>query len=250
MRLEVSLLTISSKVAIAACPMISRDGGSSSTSLLSRTAAWEEELPDRRRVQVGPQLGNGRVVVLGDADRPLLDPAGGGDQDQQQPGAGQGDQLDMPDRGVAQRRVLHDGHLMGHLSEQPDRTQQHVVQVDRTGQEGLDGPLLGGRERLDRAQAVDEQPVTLVGGDASRAGVRLGDVTLFLQRGHVVADRGRGDTQVMLLHQRLGADRLLAGDVVGHDGPQHIELAVVHGAPPPSRSRVWHSPRPSASLSE
>jgi hypothetical protein len=121
---------------------------------------------------------------------------------------------------------------MGHLSKQPHRTQQHVVQVDRAGQEGLDGPLLRGRERLDRAEPIDEQPVALVGGNASRAGVRLGDVTLFLQRGHVIANRGWGDTEVMLLHQRLGTDGLLAGDVIGHDGPQHIELAVVHGPPP------------------
>ena len=62
--------------------------------------------------------------------------------------AGQRDDLDVPDRGVAQRRVLHDGHLLGDLGEQPDGAPQHVVEVEGTGQEGLDGPLLGRRQRL------------------------------------------------------------------------------------------------------
>ena len=56
---------------------------------------------------------------------------------------GQRDQLDVPDLGVAQRRVLHDGDLLGHLGEQPDGPVQDVVEIHRAGQERVDGSLLG-----------------------------------------------------------------------------------------------------------
>ena len=69
----------------------------------------------------------------------------------------------------------------------------------------LDRPALGRRQRLDRGEPVDEQPVALVGRDPAGAGVRLGDVALVLERGHVVADRGRRDAEVVPLDQRLGA---------------------------------------------
>ena len=103
------------------------------------------------------------------------------------------------------------------------------------------------RQRLDRRQPVDEEPVALVGRDPPGAGVRLGDVALLLERRHVVADRGRRDAEVVPLDQRLGADRLLGGDVVLDDRAQHVELAVLeHRAPPSSdvsgrRRDGWHS---------
>ena len=57
------------------------------------------------------------------------------------------------------------------------------------------------------------------------AGVRLGDVALVLQDGHVVADGGRGHAEPVPLGERLGADRLLGADVVLDDGAQHFESA-------------------------
>ena len=94
-----------------------------------------------------------------------------------------------------------------------------------------DGALLGGAHRLERGQPVDEQPVALVGRDPAGAGVRLGDEPLLLQRGHVVADRGRRDAEAVPLDEGLGADRLLGGDVVLDDRAEHGELAVVlHGS--------------------
>ena len=59
------------------------------------------------------------------------------------------------------------------------------------------------------------------------AGVRLGDEPLLLQRGHVVADGGRGDAEPVPVDERLGADRLLGGDVVLDDRAEHGELAVL-----------------------
>ena len=108
-------------------------------------------------------------------------------------------------RSSGQRRVLHDRDLTGELGEQPDGPRHDVVEVDRAVQERLDGPALGRRQRLDRGQPVDEQPVALVGGHPPGAGVRLGDVALVLQHRHVVADRRRRDAQVVPLDQRLGA---------------------------------------------
>ena len=43
------------------------------------------------------------------------------------------------------------------------------------------------RQRLDVVDPVDELAVALLGGHPARAGVRLGDVALGLQHGHVVA---------------------------------------------------------------
>ena len=68
--------------------------------------------------------------------------------------------------------------------------------------------LLGAGQRLDRAEPVDEQAVAGVGGHPAGAGVRRGDQPLLLERGHVVADGGRRDAEVVALDQRLGADRL------------------------------------------
>ena len=145
------------------------------------------------------------------------------------------DQLDVADRGPGQRGVLHDRDLAGQLREQPHRAVHHVVEVDRAVEEGGDRALLGGAHRLERGQPVDEQPVALVGRDPAGAGVRLGDEPLLLQRRHVVADGGRRDAERVPLDQRLGADRLLGGDVVLDDGAQHGELAVVLHCSPPSR---------------
>ena len=129
--------------------------------------------------------------------------------------------------GPGQRRVLHHRDLLGQLGEQPDGAAQHVVEVDGLGQEALDGPALAGGQRLDLRQPVDEQPVALVGRDPAGRGVRLGDVALVLQHGHVVADGRRRDPEVVPLDQRLRPDRLAGGDVVGDDRAQHLETPVV-----------------------
>ena len=64
------------------------------------------------------------------------------------------------------------------------------------------------RHRLDRAEPVDEQPVAGVGRHPPGAGVGGGDQALLLERGHVVADGGRRDPQLVPVEQRLGTHRL------------------------------------------
>ncbi|SHU40718.1 Uncharacterised protein [Mycobacteroides abscessus subsp. abscessus] len=133
----------------------------------------------------------------------------------------------MTHAGRGQCRILHDGDLTGHLRQQPHRPAQHVIEVDATLQEVQDGLALGARERLDVLEPVDEFAVALFRGNAPRAGVRLGDVTLGLQHGHIVADGGAGNAQAVPVDQGLGADGLLGGDVVGDDGAQHLETPVI-----------------------
>jgi hypothetical protein len=58
---------------------------------------------------------------------------------------------------------------------------QHVVEIGRTVEEGLDRPPLGAAERLELGQPVDEQAVAGIGGNAPRARVRLRDQALFLE---------------------------------------------------------------------
>ena len=187
------------------------------------------------------------VTACSSLDQPLLDSAGREDQHDEQAVRCERDQLDVTDRGPGEGGVLHDRDLVGQLREQPHRAVHHVVEVDRPVEEGGDRALLGGAHRLERGQAVDEQPVALVGGDPAGAGVRLGDEPLLLQRRHVVAD-GRGrDTEGVTLDQGLGADRLLGGDVVLDDGSQDGELAVVLQSarlpqhPGLGHVRSWHS---------
>ena len=101
---------------------------------------------DGRGVELGAQLGEQAVGHL-DAglDDPLLDPAGAGDQDDEQPGGAQRHQLDVPHARPGQRGVLHDRDLAGQLGQQPHRAGDDVVEVHGAVQEGLDRPALGRR---------------------------------------------------------------------------------------------------------
>ena len=130
---------------------------------------------------------------------------------QQQPGRGQRDHLEVPHR--RRDSVGYCTTATCRVSWASSRTAaaQHVVEVDPGLEERQDRAPLGRRQRLDVVEPVDELPVALVGGDAARAGVRLRDVALVLQHGHVVADGRAGHPEVVPVDQRLGADRLLGG---------------------------------------
>ena len=198
--------------------------------------------PVEAGVENRPQLGDGVLLDRrGQLHHALLHPAGVGDQHQQQPLRRQRHQLHVPDRRPGQGGILDHRHLPGQLGQQAHGARDHVVQVVGAGQERLDRPPLGGRQRLDPGQPVDEQPVPLVGGDPARARVRLRDVALLLEHGHVVADGGGRHIQVMPVDERLRAHRFHGGHVVLHDGAQHCELPVVEHVSP-----LWHSILPSA----
>jgi hypothetical protein len=130
------------------------------------------------------------VVVddVAEFDNALVHPAGVGDHHHQQLGRGQRDDFQVPHRRGRQRRVLHDGDLPGQLGQQPYGAAQDVVEVDAGLQEALNGAPLGTRQRFDVVESVDELPVTLLRRYPTGAGVRLGDVALSLEDGHVIAD--------------------------------------------------------------
>ena len=115
------------------------------------------------------------VQRVAEFDNALVDPARIGDHHQQQPHRREHHHLEVAHRRRRQKSVLHDGHLPGQLGQQPDRAAQHVVEADAGVQEAQDGPPFRRRHRFDAVEAVDELAVALLGGDAARAGVRLGD---------------------------------------------------------------------------
>jgi hypothetical protein len=148
----------------------------------------------------------------------------------------------MADAAAGERRVLDERHLLGYLRQQSHRAGHHVIEVDSIVEELVDGAPLGLAERLDARKPVDEQSVSTIGGHPPRAGVRLGDEPLVLERRHVIADGRRGDAQIVPLHERLGAHRLVGGDVVLHDRAQDGESALLEH----DHLLDWHSSNLSA----
>ena len=76
-------------------------------------------------------------------------------------------------------------------------------------------------------QVVDEEPVALVGGDPTGAGVGLGQKAVPLEGGHVRAHGGRGHAHAGGVHHVLGPDRLGRPDVLGDHGVEDGRLAGV-----------------------
>ena len=204
-----------------------------------------EGLAGQCRDQPGSQVGDG---LLGHGHRALddalLDPARVDDDDEDEPGAAERHQLDVPDAAALERGVLDERDLPGDLRQESHRARHHVVEVDRLVQELVDRSALGRAQRLDPRQAVDEQPVAEVGGHATGAGVRLGDEALVLEGSHVVADGRRRDAEVVALHERLRSHRLMRGHVVLDDGPKDGKPPFLQHAHLPGRRdrpRPWHS---------
>ena len=228
-------------------------GSSRSGTAASSLAASVRVRPAVARLSSVRSVRQGALAVVAeqvgaDVDDPLLDPAGGGDEHDEQPLAADRHELDVAHRRAGQRRVLHDRDLPGQRGEQAHGAVDDVVEVDGALEELGDGALLGGAHRLHGREPVDEQAVAGIGGHPPGAGVRGGDQPLLLERGHVVA-HGRGrHPEVVALEQRLGADRLGGLHVVLDDGAQHAQPAVLaHHAVTSGTSRraasrgCWHS---------
>ena len=73
-------------------------------------------------------------------------------------------------------------------------------------------------------QMVDVGAVAGIRGNAAGRRVRLNQIAAGLELGHLVADGRRADAQVVLLGERLRADRLRRRDVLVHDGRQDVGL--------------------------
>jgi cytidyltransferase-like protein len=74
---------------------------------------------------------------------------------------------------------------------------------------------------------IHEEAVALVGGHTAGRGVRLGEIALLLEDGHLVADRGGRDIDRGHPGHVGGPDGLAGGHVLLHDGAQDGCLAFV-----------------------
>ena len=89
---------------------------------------------------------------------------------------------------------------------------------------------MGRREAGLRVEIVDEEPVPAVGRHPSRRRVRLDQVALTLEDGHVVAHRGARHPEAVPVDERLAPDRLCRRDVFLDDGPKDRLRAEVQRA--------------------
>ena len=167
-------------------------------------------------------------------DAALLDVAGVGDEHRHQAGLAETNELDVTNRGSGERGVLDERDLVGELRQQPHRAREHLVEIGRVAEERLDGRALGAGQRPQVGKLVDEQAVPLVGGHSTRRRVGRGDQLFFFEQRHVVADRGRGDTELVALDDRLRTDGLARLDVVVDDDAENLETSLAdHGRLPP-----------------
>src|SRR6266516_3236530 len=127
------------------------------------------------------------------------------------------------------QRVLLDGAVREHRDREHDawveRHQLHAADLGDLGLQVLERPVrrleglrprpaLGDAQRALAGEVVDEVAVTQIRRDSARRGVRLGDVSLALEHGHVVAHGRARHTELAGTGDPLGPDRLRRLDVL------------------------------------
>ena len=131
-------------------------------------------------------------------------------------------------------RTDHDGGVVGQVGEEVRRAVQHLLEAPVGGAEELpDLAARRGVETAGRGQVVDEEAVPLVGRDPPGRRVRLDEVALLLEHGHLVADRGRRHPDPGRVGDVGRTHRERRGDVLLDDGAQDRGLAVVEHAGSP-----------------
>ena len=125
-------------------------------------------------------------------------------------------------------RADDDGGVLRDLREQVGGLMKELFEATVSGvEEGAD-PLCRGRvEPSGRGDVVDEESISLVGRDTTGGGVRLGQVALLLEHGHLVADGGGADPNAGQIGDVRRPDGLRRGDVLLHDCPENGGLAFV-----------------------
>ena len=140
-------------------------------------------------------------------------------------------------RPISARGPTTTRRVVGDLREQVGGLVEQLLQPTVGGVEEVADPLLGaGVEATGRGHVVDEEAVALVGGNAAGRRVRLGEVALLLEHGHLVAHGGRADLHAGRVGDVGGPHRLRGGDVLLHHGPQDGGLAFVEHRSPSGRS--------------
>ena len=85
-------------------------------------------------------------------------------------------------------------------------------------------------EAAGRHEVVDEEPVALVGRDPAGRRVRLHEIALLLEHGHLVAHRGRGHSHAGRVGDVGRAHGLRRRDVLLHDCAQDRRLPIIEHA--------------------
>ena len=169
-------------------------------------------------------VGNG----LGQLHRALLDGTVGEDDDHECQLRRQGDHLDRANgRGVVRGPHDHRG-VRGEIRKQVGGPLEQLLHLPvDLFEEPADLDALGRAEHPRLGQSIDEEPVALVGRHPPGARVRLDQVAVPLQRGHVRAHRRRRDVDPRGRRDVLGSDGLRGSDVLRDHGLEDRRLAVV-----------------------
>ena len=190
--------------------------------------------------------------VLGGLDRLALDRAVAEHGDDGRRRRRKGDDLHGADGEGLGLRPDDDGGVVRQPGEQIGRAMEHLLEPPVGGGEevadGRTGVLV---EQPGGGEMVDEEAVTLVGGDPPCRGVRLDEVALLFEHGHLVAHGGRGHADLGRVGDVGRAHREGGGDVLLHHRTQDRRLPLVqHGAEAGYRRRTvrWHSFGSSARL--
>ena len=197
-------------------------GGDDLTGLVERTA-------DEHRGEVRGRGGEPHVArVQRQLDRLAVDGAVGQHGDHGGQVGREPDDLDGANHGAIDARTDDDGGVLGDRGQQVGGLVEQLLEPSVGALEELPDALR--RVVIEQAGAgdvVDEEAVALVGRHPSGRRVRLGEVALLLQHGHLVA-HGRGaDLDPGRGGDVRRADGLGRGDVLLHDGPQDGRLAFV-----------------------
>ncbi len=145
----------------------------------------------------------------------------------QDPGGGEGDQVDVAEAGLGDVGGEDEAHVPAQARQQVRRALQYLVERALRAQRALDGGRVPGGEGLTTHQAVHEEAVTVVGGHPPRARVGVVEVTEGLQVGHDAAEGGGGEGAVEEARETLRAHRLPGLDMQLDEGAQDVLAAVV-----------------------
>ena len=166
-----------------------------------------------------------------DVDRLALDRAVAEHGDDRGCGRRERHQLDRAHRdGLGPRPDDHRG-IVRERRQQIGGAVQHLLEPAVRGREEL--PDRRARVAVDarRHEVVDEEAVALVGRDAPGRRVRLDEVALLLEHGHLVAHRRGRDAHAGRVGDVGGPDGKRRGDVLLHHRTQDRRLAFVEHGP-------------------
>ena len=166
--------------------------------------------------------------VVGDVDRLALDGAVAEHDHDRRHVDDRPHELGAADLDGLGLRADDDGGVVGEPGEQVGRAVEHLLEAAvGGGEEVADLRPASLVERARGGEVVDEEAVALVGGDPPGRRVRLDEVALLLEHGHLVAHRGRRHPHAGRVGDVGRTHRQRRGDVLLHDGAQDRGLAVV-----------------------